>query len=175
MLLTIHIHGQQTITLKDGKLVNKVLPTIPTRDVSISTSGEITVTYTFSSAILQKDDLFKESYWWKVDGFGFEEEPGKPSVLSRIDQISIPKGVEAKVEIIESSYKEFNFPLTPARFPLTDSGDDVYTKENVKPIDSSLGIYPISIVDVCNIQQYRGNGILSVKVSPIQYLSLIHI
>ena len=169
MLLTIHIHGQQTITLKDGKLVNKVLPTIPTRDVSISSSGEITVTYAFSSAILQKDDLFKESYWWKVDGFGFEEEPGKPSVLSRLDQFSIPKGVEAKVEIIDSFYKDFNFPITPARLPLIDSGDDVYTKENVKPIDSSLGIYPISIVEVCNIQQYRGNGILSVKVSPIQY------
>ena len=51
MLLTIHIHGQQTITLKDGKLVNKVLPTIPTRDVSISTSGEITVTYTYTVLI----------------------------------------------------------------------------------------------------------------------------
>lgn len=76
--MTTHVHGQQTITLKDGKLVNKVLPTIPIRDVNILSSGEIIVTYSFSSAILQKDDLFKESYWWKVDGFGFEEEPVNP-------------------------------------------------------------------------------------------------
>lgn len=162
------IYGQQTITLNDGKVVDKVLPTVPTREVSIMSDG-IVVTYNLSSAVLQKDELFEGSCWWKIDGFGLEEEEEKPSVLSRIDQLSIPYGSSAKLEIMESVYKDFFYTLTPARKPLIDSGNDFYTKENVKPIDISLGIYPSVIVEIKDKQRYRGSDILNVKISPIQY------
>lgn len=168
MLIATSVYSQQTITLRDGKVVDKVLSTVPTREVDTFSDG-IIVTYNFSSAILQKDDLFEGSWWWKIDGFGLEEEDGKPSVLSRIDQLSIPYGSNAKIEIIESVYKDFPYTLTPARKPLTDSGNDFYTKENVKPIDASLGIYPTVVVESRDKQCYRGNDILNVRVSPIQY------
>lgn len=168
MLIVTSIYSQQTITLKDGKVVDKVLSTVPTRDVKILSDGVI-VTYYFSSAILQKDDLFEESWWWKIDGFGFEEEDGKPSVLSRIDQLSIPHNASAEIEILESTYKDFSYTLTPAHKPLTDSGNDFYSKENVKPIDISLGIYPTVIAEIKDKQCYRGIDILNVKISPIQY------
>lgn len=106
LLMVTSIYGQQTITLNDGKVVDKVLPTVPTREVSIMSDG-IVVTYNLSSAVLQKDELFEGSCWWKIDGFGLEEEEEKPSVLSRIDQLSIPYGSSAKLEIMESVYKDF--------------------------------------------------------------------
>lgn len=168
MVLAISTNGQNTITLETGALTDDISSTVPTRDIDISTDG-VTVTYSINAAVIQKDDLFKGCYWWKMDGFGLEEEPSKPSMLNRIDQFTIPTGMKAKLTIEESSYKEFNYRLTPARQPLTDSGNEVYTSDNVMPIDKSIGIYPNEIVCIEDVQAYRGNNILNVRVSPIQY------
>lgn len=164
----ISITAQRTINLQTGAFFNGKDSNVPTRDVVVS-ANSTTVTYTFDSAILQEDELFDGCYWWRIDGFGFEDEPTKPAVLSRLDQFVIPRGANVTVEVIESSYKDYHYPLTPARQPLTDSGNDIYTKQNVKPIDKSIGLYPKSIIEKQDIQSYRGENILSVKVSPIQY------
>lgn len=100
----ISITAQRTINLQTGAFLNGKDSNVPTRDVVVSTNST-TVTYTFDSAILQEDDLFEGCYWWRMDGFGIEDEPTKPAVLNRLDQFVIPKGANVTVEVIESSSK----------------------------------------------------------------------
>lgn len=161
-------YGQQSIHLSSGIAEDKVLSSVPTRDAQIVQDG-VEVTFLLSTANLLKDDLYEGTYWWKIDGFGVENEVSKPSTLRRTDQILIPSGKAVSVEVVSVDYKEYNFELTPARPPLTDSGNETYTKDNVKPIDITLGVYPKDVVRVINEQVYRGQKILNVEVSPIQY------
>lgn len=171
ILLAISVHtafGQRVLSLDEGKITEGISPTVPSRDVDVTTES-VTVTYHFNSAVLLKDDLYEGAFWWKVDGFASDDKPGYPSTLSRIDRIAIPFGSQAKVEILEASYKDFPIELAPARPPLTDSGNETYSKKNVIPINPSLGIFPKRIVETFETQVYRNNEILGIKVSPIQY------
>lgn len=160
--------GQQTLFFENGRLVDSVLPTVPNRNV-VNTEEGIEVTYDFSSAIIINDNLFPGHYLWKIEGFGLNNISGTPSTLLRIDQFGIPEGKTCQIEIVETTYKDFEYVLSPARHPLVDNGDETYTKDNVKPIDSAIAIYPEKIVQEESIQKYRGKGILNVSVSPIQY------
>ena len=164
------VFSQRTIFLNDGKIIDQALPssTVPTRDVDVKANGVI-VTYLFNSAAILNDDLCDNAFLWKIEGFGYEEELGKPSVLFRIDRIAVPFGSQAKVEVIETSYKDFSIELAPARLPLTDRRNETYSKNDVTPIKPSLGFYPKKVVEPCETQIYRNNEILGVKVPPIQY------
>ncbi len=168
IVVAVNMYGQQTIDLQTGTVTDGYVSTVPVRDVEVSSNSTV-VTYIFSKATIMEDDLFEDSYWWKVEGFGIEDVPSRPSVLNRIDRFVIPKGKNASVEVVETSYKDYNYSLAPARQPLADDGDEIYTKQNVQPIDLSIGVYPMSIVEEYGMQSYRGENILSVKVSPIQY------
>lgn len=166
--LFLFAYGQQSIHLSSGLTEDNVLLSAPTRNLKVLQDG-VEVTYVFSVANIQKDDLYEGTYLWKMDGFGSEDETSKPSVLQRTDQIQIPSGKTASVEVVSAEYKEYNYELAPARPPLTDSGNETYTKNNVKPIDVSLGIYPKDVVRKIDEQVYRGQKILNVEVFPIQY------
>ena len=167
-LLGGYTFGQQTLLFDSGRLVDSVLSTVPTRDV-VNTSTGIEVTYDFSSAIIIKDDLFPSHYLWKMEGFGLNDISGTPSTLLRIDQFGIPDGKVCQIEVVETRYKDFEYVLSPARPPLVDNGNEPHTKDNVKPIDPTITIFPEQIVQEDGIQKYRGRGILNVRVSPIQY------
>jgi len=74
----------------------------------------VTVTYTFTKALLADDPLYEECKWWKVAGFGFENRVTKPSVPQREDLVEIPKGSDYKLTLVSADYTEFSFELTPA-------------------------------------------------------------
>lgn len=167
-LLGGYAFGQQTLLFDSGRLVDSALSTVPTRDV-VKTATGIEVTYDFSSAVLLQDDLFPGHYLWRMDGFGLNAQPGTPSTLLRIDQFGIPDGKVCQIEVVETRYKDFEYILSPARPPLVDNENDTHTKDNVKPIDPTITIFPEQIVQEEGIQKYRGRGILNVRVSPIQY------
>ncbi len=168
LFLGKHTFGQQTLLFDSGRLVDSVLSTIPNRNV-VNTSTGIEVTYDFSSSVLMKDGLFPSHYLWKMDGFGLNDISGTPSTLLRIDQFGIPDGKVCQIEIVETSYRDFEYVLSPARPPLVDDGNETHTKDNVKPIDPMITIFPEQIVQEESIQKYRGRGILNVRVAPIQY------
>ena len=163
-----HAFGQQTLFFAGGRLADSVLSTVPTRNV-VNTATGIEVTYDFSSAVIMKDDLFPGHYLWKMDGFGLNGESGTPSTLLRIDRFGIPDGKVCRIEVVETRYKDFEYVLSPARPPLPNSGNETYTKDNVRPIDPAIAVFPEQIVEEEGIQKYRGRGILNVRVSPIQY------
>ena len=56
----LSVQAQQVLDLRTGSLTDGVASTVPTRDVETLPDG-YRVTYTFKSALLQADDLFKAS------------------------------------------------------------------------------------------------------------------
>ena len=164
----LQAQAQQLLDLQTGSLTDGVASTVPTRDVETLPDG-YRVTYTFKSALLQADDLFKGALFWKVDGFGLNPISGEPSTLGRNDMLAIPEGYTATVGVTDSAYRDYPYELTPARHPLIDSGDEVYTRENVQAIAPYEGYKPQAIVSQLPTQSYRGHDLCLVDVSPIQY------
>lgn len=163
-----YTHAQQVIDLQSGKLTKELTSTVPTRDIEKFENG-YKVTYTFGKALIQPDNLFSGTMFWKMEGFGLNQIPGEPSTLTRNDLIAIPFGHKAKVEVIDSTYYDYDYELTPARQPLLNSNNEIYSKENVPTIKPYDGFKPTTVASLSGIQYYRGNGICLAKVSPIQY------
>jgi hypothetical protein len=161
-------HAQQIIDLHSGKLNEKVTSTVPIRDVEELEDG-YKITYTFKKAMIQQDRLFPGTMFWKIAGFGMNQTSGDPCTLVRNDLIAIPFGCRVKIEVVDSVYNDFNYELTPARQPLSDSSDEVYTKQNVLAIKPYDGFRPTTVVSQSEIQSYRGHSLVQAVVSPIQY------
>lgn len=163
----LDLHGKSTP--KTAQPVSAdIKATIPMRDVS-NGDHSVTVTYTFTNALLSDDPLYEGSKWWKVAGFGFENRVTKPSVPQREDLVEIPKGSDYKLTLVSADYTEFSFELTPAHPELRNDLTQGYTKDNVLPIDPKLGLFPDKIVEDNGIQTYRGVDMVQVKVCPVQY------
>lgn len=160
--------AQQILDLNSGEMKRGVTSTVPTRDIEELEDGYL-VTYTFDKAMIQQDDLFSGTIFWKMDGFGLNDIPGDPCTLGRNDQFAIPFGFIPQVEVIDSAYRDFSYELTPARQALGNSSDEVYSKQNVIEINPYDGFKPTATASLSEIQSYRGHGICQITVSPIQY------
>lgn len=161
-------HAQQILDLHSGRLNKKVVSSVPIRDVEKVEDGYI-VTYTFDKALLLQDNLFSGTMFWKMDGFGMNQTPGEPCTLFRDDLLSIPFGYSAKVNVIDSIYRDYEYELTPARQPLLDSDNETYTKQNVLSIKPYEGFKPSKLAELSRIISYRGHSICQMSVCPIQY------
>jgi len=141
---------------------------VPYRNVETTGDGVI-VTYRFRGGIHQQDPLYPNAKYWKVPGFGLNEESGKPSTLSRWDSFAIPNGANVSVEVLECEYTDTAFVLAPARHALFNNDTIGYTLDNVPPITAYTGFYPTDIIEMSGITNYRGQDIQRIEVHPIQY------
>lgn len=162
------VKGQQTITLSNGDMVAGAYMQPPTRTVQSVDDGYI-VTYTFDKATVIDDPLYKGCIMWKLTGFGEEDTPQKPALPFRLDSFTVPDGYSVNVKVVDSLYVEFPYTLAPARPPLTDNGDEFYTKDNVPAISEYKGFLPNHIANKDDMGIYRGKDIVDVMISPIQY------
>lgn len=169
-LLKVSMQAQQIITLEGGSLSSNIVSTAPTRTIESVADG-IMVTYTFSKALLDPDEVYENTYWWKVDGFGFNETLTEAALPIRTDQFVVPVGKTPSVEVISKEYVDFKYTLTPAREPLSDDNYQIYDKQLVKPIIPTNIWMPQNLVKASDNQVYRGNRIFKVTISPIQYNS----
>ena len=141
---------------------------VPYRNVETTDDGVI-VTYRFRGGIHQQDPLYPNAKYWKIPGFGLNEESGKPSTLSRWDSFAIPNGANVSVEVLECEYTDTAFVLAPARHALFNNDTIGYTLDNVPPITAYAGFYPTDIIEMSGITNYRGQDIQRIEVHPIQY------
>ena len=141
---------------------------VPYRNVETTDDGVI-VTYRFRGGIHQQDPLYPNAKYWKIPGFGLNEESGKPSTLSRWDSFAIPNGSNVSVEVLECEYTDTAFVLAPARHALFNNDTIGYTLDNVPPITAYAGFYPTDIIEMSAITNYRGQDIQRIGVHPIQY------
>lgn len=160
--------GQQIITLATGDTVHGVFSQTPKRSIEYINNG-ILVTYTFEKATIMEDPLYEGCYMWKYRGFDLNDIPAHPAIPFRLDAFTIPKGCLATVELIDSQFVDFPYSLSPARPPLIESDDEGYSTSNVHSINAYQGFYPSSVVDISNIEVYRGNSIANVFVAPLKY------
>ena len=84
-------HAQLVLDLHSGKLTRDVTSTFPKRDI-VKLEDGYKVTYVFEKAIIQPDELFPETVFLKMDGFGLNDTFGDPSTLLRNDMIAVPSG-----------------------------------------------------------------------------------
>lgn len=162
--------AQKKIDIATGELSSNLDILVSTRDITEIPEG-YRVTYDFSEAIVQPDDLYEGSVFWKMKGFGLNETVGEPCYLLRNDMFVIPKGADVEITVEDCSYVDYPYELTPARPPLLNSSDEVYTKDNVLPIAMTNVFYPTSVVECSNVQSYRGTDVCYVQIRPIQYNS----
>lgn len=164
---TVALHIQ-TLHYETGIRYNGLESTLPDRQVSYASDG-IIVSYQFDKAVVCQDDLYDDCETWRIGGFGINDTPTEAATLQRIDNFVIPKGYEAVAMLQESSFVDFNFKLSPSRPALIESGDIIYTTDNVPNVTAFEGLFPTCIIENVGIAEYRGNRLLRVGVSPIQY------
>lgn len=162
------LKAQQIIELCSGEFITETTSTTPTREIEELADGYI-VTYNFKNALIQPDKLYSGTIFWKIDGFGMNSTPADPCTLVRSDMIAIPLGYNAKVELLDSVYCDFNYELTPARQPMVDSNNEEYTLQNVLAIKPYDGFKPKTVVSQSETLSYRGHNMCHITLSPIQY------
>lgn len=118
---------------------------------------------------MTEDDLYSDTYHVSIPGFGNNMEPGMPAWPQRWDSFVIPEGCDANVTLLSVTTETKQFHLAPARRDLPNSGDIVYTTENVLPVAPYSGLMPDNCIERGNIRIYRDRRILYVKVCPVSY------
>lgn len=141
---------------------------IPSRDVEIDNNGVI-VTYSFNGGIYQQDPIYPNAKFWKIPGFGLNEESGRPAILSRWDSFVVPQNATVSIELLECEYNDTSFVLAPSRHALFESDTIGYTLETVPTISPYTGFYPANVVTLGKTLNYRGQEIQKVGIHPIQY------
>lgn len=162
------MQGKQFINLKTRNISDSLVSTTPVRTIQEVNDGVI-VTYTFSFAHIEKDEVYPNSFLIGINGFGINNTITEPAVLSRYDSFNVPAGTKAETTIIDSAYIEIPFTLSPARPLLKNDGIDSYSVNNVPAILDYEGFFPNCAIWETTSLKYRGNTIEKIRVSPLQY------
>lgn len=160
------IHAE-VLNLSTGERTATSVPAPPDKKVEKGDNW-ISVTYTFSEAALMEDADFPGTFLWKYPGFGNTLTEGKPAIPCRADRFIIPEGCTANVEITNSVYKDFQIELAPSG-KLEYSASTSASDNIVSPITPYNGLFPETLIDGSEINEYRGTEFLWVKTSPVQY------
>ncbi len=161
------IWGQDILNLSTGQ-ISANGNTSPIRIVN-QYEDCIIVSYDFSFAKIIEDDLLPGTIWWHYDGFSTNNTPGEAALPVKLDSFVFPDSSTISVSVVESSYVDFYYELTPARQPLIDSGNEFYTPNNIHSVSLYDGFMPISIVDDSDVQIYRNSQVQNIRIFPIKY------
>lgn len=140
----------------------------PVREIVPDGEG-VTVSYTFPGAVVSEDNLYPGTYRLDIPGFGVNMTPGEAAWPQRWDSFVIPQGCDASVELLSASTETKHFDLAPARPDLPNSGNEVYSTDNVPPVTAFSGLMPANNIDNGEIRIYRDRRILYVRVTPVAY------
>lgn len=143
---------------------------VPKRSVESNEEG-ITVSYIFSGAVRIPDEIYKETSFIEIPGFGQNSTPGEPSIPVRTDSFEIPDGYEANVSIVSCNWTDLNISLSPAHPLLFDDENQYYSLENVPPIKKLANSFPDNPIEIANLQTYRDRNIIYVNIMPVKYVN----
>lgn len=132
-------------------------------------SDGILVTYKFHHADVVDDELFPGYVRWNLPGFASLTTPGSPELPYHSDSFVLPKGSEPTVAIVSSSYRDYEYRIGPARFPIADSDTTIHTPGNVDAVHPFSGMMPQSPVEKMADGMYRLQPVARVLVQPLQY------
>lgn len=167
LLICGNIYSQQSFLLSEGRMVEGIKETIPTRDI-VETDEGIIVTYELKVVNILKDPLFKNASFVKIDGFGYNCVPAEPCTLFRWDSFVIPNKVGVKVSVIDSSYVDIPLTLAPARPTMYDTEEKGF-EYRVEEIQDYEGYFPSNIISETRMKSYRGIPVFDICYNPFKY------
>lgn len=157
-----------TINLSTG--IPIAAPTSETVERSVEKlSDGILVTYKFHYADVVDDELFPGYVRWNLPGFASLTTPGLPELPYHSDSFVLPKGSEPTVAIVSSTYRDYEYRIGPARFPIADSDTTIHTPGNVEAVRPFSGMMPQSPVEKMADGMYRLQPVARILVQPLQY------
>lgn len=143
---------------------------LPPKSVVEEDSTGITVTYEFPTALFVPDDVYEDTYWCRLEGFGETGDDGEPSLLQHLDIFDIPANcIDARVSLLSCRDLDLSVPLAPAREMLFDSSDKIFTKANVSPIQNSTFAGDVALVSRYSFSRQRNRSQVEVLIKPVQY------
>lgn len=137
----------------------------PERTVENVADGVI-VTYKFNDPIIRPNHLAPGSYLWEYMGFGINDTSGEPAIPFRSDIIYVPAGYKGQVTLLDSTYRDTTFVLSPAIPPVPNNGLTIVTIDSITPY---TGFYPNSVLKYGPSSKYREVGLQNVIIIPIKY------
>lgn len=164
----VYCYPQKTFRFSDHKITNGISSTIPSRDINYLEEG-IEVEYFFQGLNIYPDPIFKESYFVKIDGFGLNRNEGEPAYPLRWDCFVLPKGVNAKAVLVDSTIINLPIEISPSRKDLSDSDYEGYNISNVFAIKPFNGFFPQRAIYNMNLIDYRNYELCKVCITPIKY------
>lgn len=166
-VLPCHAQNRLVSTANLGTIDN-IHEMEPIRSVNAKTYS-IDVSYKIPAMSIENDPLYSGCKLLGISGFNVINTPESPATLYGLDWFMVPDGRVAQVSIIESDYNDFPMILGPARQPLSDDNYEAYSLKNVMPIKAYSGLFPLSILELDEMQVYRGRKFQYVRINPIQY------
>lgn len=143
---------------------------LPLRDIEKVDDGFI-VTYYFNNGFSQANKLVPGTKFWKIPGFELTTKSGKPAIPFHLDTYAIPNGVKASIQLLDCTFTDSVFNLSPALPPIPDT-DSSFSMEAISPYK---GFYPTTVISKDDDYSYRGTHLLDVSIQPIQYKYENHI
>ena len=137
---------------------------LPLRDIEKVDDGFI-VTYYFNNGFSQANKLVPGTKFWKIPSFELTTKSGKPAIPFHLDTYAIPNGVKASIQLLDCTFTDSVFNLSPALPPIPDT-DSSFTIEAIIPYK---GFYPTTVISKDDDYSYRGTHLLDVSIQPIQY------
>ncbi|MBN1187713.1 MAG: hypothetical protein JXB49_35895 [Bacteroidales bacterium] len=174
ILGNLTVKAQQATTIisfKSGKNPGESLE-MPVRKVAQQGEKDVLVEYSFEGATRAIKEVNEVQYdFLHVEGFGLLSQVGKPALPMHNDMIALPIGSEAKIEILETEYMDYEgFYIHPALKPAYDIyGGDEPEFEIDSVLYSTNAMFPEEIVEITNIQITRGVPVAMIQVKPVQF------
>ena len=143
---------------------------VPNCIISITDDSKAKINYTFENAVENKSLVDGVNYsHLRIKGFGINTRIGCPQLPGYTDIIAV-KTEAPTVRIVSSDYVEYtDFDIFPAQIPETESDTASYPFVKDSTIYATNAFYPQNLVEVQDVQKYRGIPQALVRVNPVQY------
>lgn len=160
-------HVARTFAAYDDIVTEAVVPTC---SIAISEDLKAQVTYSIENAVENKSRVDSIDYsHLRIKGFGINTRIGYPQLPGYTDIIAI-KTENPVVRIVSSDYVEYtDFDIFPAQIPETESDTTSYPFVKDSTVYATNAFYPQNLVEVQDVQKYRGIPQALVRVNPVQY------
>lgn len=147
------------------QITNNPTEVIPEREVNIN-GNSITVTYNISEIVEVIDNVESNMKHHSIPGFGQCSEEGKPMLPMRIDTFRVPYGFDITLSTFVGQQQ--TLPCIYSGVPTPEFENSPNPKSLVQT-SSFEGIFPAQNCEILTSYNLRGEKIIEIAVSPIQY------
>ncbi len=160
--------AQRVLNLDSNSISKESIGEDVTRTIKPVEDGYI-VTYLFHKVLLDSDDYQQDCEIPIMTGFVTNNINGEPAYPYADDSFSVPSGQGASFQILEEEWVEFNSKPAPAKGPETMLAMDDSRVNNIVPIKSFSGWFPLETVCENSLRSYKGISIYSLGIKPVKY------